>query len=86
MSKKFKREFEKNITKKTGWELVSYNNGGKHYICKIKCNGCELHEGEMIFPNGNGTSISSTPSASNAWNSIKSQIRKIHKETVEKNR
>jgi|TARA_X000001036_G_C20106785_1_gene573525 hypothetical protein len=83
MSKKFQREFEKNITSKTGWILDSYKVGGKHYLCKIKCKGCELHEDEIIFPHGNGTSISSTPSASNAWNNIKSQIRKVHREHLD---
>jgi len=85
MTKKFEREFEKEITKKTGWKLESYIVGGKHYLCKITCEGCDLHEETITFPNGRGTSISTSPSASNAWNSIKSQIRKVHREHIELN-
>tara|TARA_Y100000996_G_C22545143_1_gene651508 strand:+ start:323 stop:580 length:258 start_codon:yes stop_codon:yes gene_type:complete len=84
MSKKFEREFQKHITSKTNWILDSYKTGGKHYLCKIRCEGCDLHDDVIVFPNGNGTSISTSPSASNAWNSIKSQIRKVHREHLEK--
>ena len=83
MTKKFERDFVKQITKKTGWKLDSYVVGGKHYLCKITCEGCDLHENPITFPNGKGTSISTSPSASNAWSSIKSQIRKVHREHVE---
>jgi len=85
MTKKFQKEFKKHITQKTGFELYEYHVGGKHYICKIKCKGCKLHDEEIIFPNGNGTSISTSPSASNAWKNIKTQINKIHREHIEKN-
>jgi hypothetical protein len=64
--------------------MESYEVGGKHYICKISCEGCEMHKEPITFPRGPGTSISTSPSASNAWNSIKSQIRKIHREHIEK--
>jgi len=84
MTKKFERDFEKYITKKTGFILDSYDSNGKHNMCKIKCPGCEKYPEGHIFPEGRGTSISSTPSASNAWNSIKSQIRKVHRENIEK--
>ena len=80
MGKKFEREFAKNITAKTGFILHDYHVGGKHYICKILCEGCEMHEEPAVFPNGKGTSISTSPSASNAWNNIKSQIKKVHRE------
>jgi hypothetical protein len=83
MTKKFTRQFDKNITQKTGFKIHSYEVGGKHYICKIICEGCEMHEEPIIFPNGKGTSISTSPSASNAWNSIKTQIKKIHREHIE---
>jgi len=84
MSKKFQRDFQKQITQKTGWKLDSYIVGGKHYLCKIKCDGCSLHEDTIIFPKGVGTSISTSPSASNAWNNIKSQIRKVHRQHLDK--
>lgn len=80
MTKKFQREFQKQITDKIGLILHDYHVGGKHYLCKIECKGCEIHPNGAIFPNGKGTSISTSPSTSNAWNNIKSQIKKIHRE------
>ena len=64
MTKKFQREFQKNITDKIGLILYDYQVGGKHYLCKIECKGCEIHPNGAIFPNGKGTSISTSPSAS----------------------